>query len=527
MMSDVQQQKTQELAGINRTRVFVGTCLALLPTAFSFVLVSNILNQLKAEFILTNYEVGLIGGAALWGMCVSLLLIGPFLERIGLKNGAIGAFGGHLVGVTLFLAAYPFAGVPAAFWILFLGAIGMGFGNGMIEVTGNPLVASLYPEDKTIMLNRFHAFYPGGMVVGGVLGWLMVQAGGVGPINIGHWTWQMAVVYIPVIAYGILLLPESLPETERERAGVPIREMFRYTLTHPLFWLLVVLKLGTLSLEMGAMRWIPEVLQAAGIHGILILAWISGIMALLRFFAGPFVEKLSPTGMLLGASLVTGTGLYMFALLEPTATAVMVAATVFALGVAFFFPTMVGLLSEQLPRAGSLGMVLMIGFGFIAGGAAAPIMGYIADGYLPEALPEQKTVKILKTVEERFPKYAEKAEAASGNPEALAELGYRAEEVRSVVNQAEAALVQYQEEGELEGNLVGNALRSLYDLGLEQEQKLTERAYSILRPAENYGGRMSFWWLAPVAFVIAAVFAVMFIQDQRRGGYQTQQIQNE
>lgn len=527
-MPDVQQQQqTQELTDINRTRVFLGTCLALLPTAFSFVLVSNILNQLKAEFILTNYEVGLIGGAALWGMCVSLLLIGPFLERIGLKNGAVGAFGGHLLGVTLFLAAYPFAGDPVAFWVLFLGAIGMGFGNGMIEVTGNPLVASLYPDDKTLMLNRFHAFYPGGMVVGGVLGWLMVQAGDIGAMNIGHWTWQMGVVYIPVIAYGALLLPERLPETERERAGMSIGEMFRYTLTHPLFWLLVGLKLCTLSLEMGAMRWIPEVLQAAGIHGILVLAWISGIMMLLRFLAGPFVENLSPTGMLLGSSLLTGTGLYMFALLEPTTAAVMTAATVFAVGVAFFFPTMVGLLSEQLPRTGSLGMVLMIGFGFIAGGAAAPIMGDIADGYLPEALPEQETVEILETVEERFPTYVEKAEAASDNPEQLAELGYRAEEVQSVLDQSEAALTYYREEGELDGNLVGNALRSLYDLNLEQEQKLAQRAQEILRPAENYGGRMSFWWLAPVAFVIAAVFAVMFVRDQRRGGYQVQQLEAE
>lgn len=522
-MSDAQQ--SQELAGLNRTRVFLGTCLALLPTAFSFVLVSNILNQLKTEFILTNYEVGLIGGAALWGMCVSLLLIGPFLERIGLKNGAIGAFGGHLVGVTLFLVAYPFAGDPVAFWILFGGAIGMGFGNGMIEVTGNPLVASLYPDDKTTMLNRFHAFFPGGMVVGGVLGWLMVQAGAVGPIEIGHWTWQMAVVYIPVIAYGALLLPERLPETERERAGIPIREMFRYTLTHPLFWLLVALKLCTLSLELGAMRWIPEVLQAAGIHGILVLAWISGIMALLRFLAGPVVERLSPTGMLLGASLVTGTGLYMFALLEPTTVTVMAAATVFAVGVAFFFPTMVGLLSERLPRTGSLGMVLMIGFGFIAGGAAAPIMGDIADRYLPEALPEEETVTVLEEMEERFPGYVEKAEAAADDPEALADLGYRPAEAQNVLDQAETALAHYREDGALDGNYVGNALRALYDLNLEQEEELTERAYDILRPAENYGGRMSFWWLAPVAFVIAVVFGVMFIRDQRRGGYQARDIQ--
>lgn len=534
-MSDLSQeeptngdpQTSQELADINRNRLFWGICLALLPTAFSFVLVSNILNQLKAEFILTNYEVGLIGGAALWGMCVSLFLVGPFLEKFGLKNGSIAAFGGHLIGVTLFLAAYPFAGNPAAFWILFMGAIGMGVGNGMIEVVGNPLTTSLYPKNKTTKLNHFHAFYPGGMVAGGVLGWLMVQAGAIGPINIGHWTWQMAVVYIPIFAYGALLLPEEFPETERERAGIPIREMFRYTLTHPLFWFLVVLKIGTLGMEMGSMRWIPEVLQAAGLHGILVLAWISGIMMVLRVFASPFVEAFSPTGMLLGASVLTGSGLLMFALLEPTMMAAMASATVFAVGVAFFFPTMVGLLSERLPRTGSLGIVLLIGFGFLSGGAAAPIMGQIADSYLPEALPEQKTVAVLEQVEEHFPAYVKQANDAADNPEKLASLGYRAEEAQNVLNQAESALSHYREQDELDGNLVGNALRSLYELNLAQEEKLSETAYEILRPAENYGGRQSFFWLVPVAAVLAVVFAVMFIWDQKRGGYDAVVAQNE
>src|SRR5690625_5594506 len=85
---------------INRKKIFRGICLALVPTGFSFVLVSNILGQLKAEFILTNAQVGYIGGAALWGMAISLLTIGPFLEKIGLKRASIGAFVCHLAGVT-------------------------------------------------------------------------------------------------------------------------------------------------------------------------------------------------------------------------------------------------------------------------------------------------------------------------------------------------------------------------------------------------------------------------------------------
>lgn len=513
------ESNTTPLSDINRKKIFTGICLALVPTGFSFVLVSNILYQLKAEFILTNAQVGYIGGAALWGMAVSLLTIGPFLEKIGLKNATIGAFICHLAGVTFFLLGFPFAGEPSAFWILFMGAIGFGAGNGLIEVAGNPLTAALFPKNKTTKLNHFHAFFPGSMVVGGLLGWLMVQAGTVGPINIGHWTIQIAIIYIPIIIYGIMVLPEKFPKTETAEAGIPIGEMFRYTFTHPLVWGLIFLKMITLSLEMGPSRWIPEVLQAAGVHGMLVFVWISGLMAVLRLFAGTFVEKFSPTGMLLGASILTGTGLLMFSFIETGLLPLMIAATVFACGVAFYFPTMVGLMSERFPKAGSLGIVLLIGFGFFAAGGSNAIMGSIADSYLPDALNEQETVSVLEQVEERFPEYVMRAENAAGSPSQLAELGYRDVDVRNVLERSEEALEYYRQNNELDGVLTGNALRAIVDSNLEQEQALIDQAFSILRPADNYGGRMSFLWVGPVAFLVAIVFLVLYIRDKKQGGY--------
>jgi fucose permease len=512
---------------INREKLFWGICIALLPTAFSFVLVSNILNQLKTEFILTNSQVGYIGGAALWGMAISLLTIGPFLEKIGFKKATIGAFIGHLAGVTLFLVAYPFAGDPSAFWILFMGAIGFGAGNGMIEVSGNPMVAALFPNKKTTKLNHFHAFFPGGMVVGGILGWLMTQIGFVGSINIGHWTLQMAIVYIPVIAYGLMILPEKFPKTETEEAGIPFKEVVKYTLTHPLIWGLILLKLITLSLEMGPSRWIPDMLQAAGMHGILVAVWISAVMMVLRIFAEPFVEKFSPPGMLLGSSVLTGVGLLMFAFIESGTVLIMIAATVFACGVAFYFPTMVGLMSERFPRAGSLGIVLLIGLGFFAAGSSNGIMGQIADGYLTDGLETQETVSILEQVEERYPSYVEKAEEASENTEKLASLGYREADVSNVLNRAEEALAYYRSEGELEGNLTGNALRALADTQVEQESELAAEASQILRPADNYGGRMAFLWIAPLAFLVAIVFLIVYINDKKKGGYQAVSLTEE
>jgi MFS family permease len=121
-----------ETKAVDRKRLFAGICLALIPTGASFGLVSNVLVQMKQEFILTNYQVGLIAGAALWGMAISLLVLGPLLEGFGLKNGARLAFGGHLIGLTLLISAVFRAGDPAAFWVLMTGAAILAMGNGMI-----------------------------------------------------------------------------------------------------------------------------------------------------------------------------------------------------------------------------------------------------------------------------------------------------------------------------------------------------------------------------------------------------------
>lgn len=518
---------TSQADGLHRKRLFSGACLALFPTAFSFALVGGILGQLKTEFILTNADVGIIGGAVLWGMALSLIFVAPFLEKIGLRAAASGAFVGHLIGVTLFLSAYFFAGSPSGFWVLFLGAIGMGVGNGLIEATGNPMTAALYPERKTIKLNHFHAFFPGGMVVGSLLGWVMFQIGSVGGLDLGHWTVHIAVMYIPIIVYGAMILPLKFPKTETAEAGVPVGEILRYTLTHPIVILLIIIKMITLSLELGPMRWIPDVLTNAGMHGMLVFAWLTGLMAVLRLFAGPFVERLAPTGMLFCAAVLTGVGLILFSVFESGVFKLLFAATVFAFGVAFFFPTMVGLMSERFPKAGSVGIVLMIGMGMAASGTLQGQMGAIADRYMPEALDEQRTVSVLERVDERLPAYVDKAEAAAGDLDELAELGYRAQDVENVLEHNERALEYYRQTGELDGPLTGNALRAIKDSGLSQESELTAEAGAVLGPADNYGGRMAFRWVAPVALIVALFFAVMFLRDRKRGGYRAVKLESD
>jgi fucose permease len=477
-----------------------------------------VLVQLKQQFILTNYQVGLIGGAALWGMAISLIVLGPALEGFGMKNGARAAFAGHLLGLTLLIAAVTRVGDPSAFWFLMAGAAILAMGNGMIEVTGNPLAAALYPEDKTTRLNYFHAFFPLGIILGGLTGFALNNWGGV----LGYWPFQLGVIYIPILIYGYLLLTQPFPETENAAAGLPVGEMFRYTFTSPHFLLMLLMMAITTSLELGPMRWIPAVLQAGGMHGILVLVWISGWMVALRLLAHGFVERLSPPGLLLAASILTGGGLFLLSFVTGLWSA-LAAATIFAWGVAFFFPTMVGTVSERLPRTGSLGIVLTAGVGLgMAGALGVPLRGGLADRYLAEELPLAETEAVLQQVDQQFPAYIERAQRTAD----LAELGYRESEVQDALNATRVALDELARTGTVQNDASANALRVIAATAIPGEP-LVGQANGIVQPAEAIGGQKSFRYVAPAALVLIAVFGAMYMNDRRRGGYRAERLERQ
>ncbi|MEP7346457.1 MAG: MFS transporter, partial [Gemmatimonadaceae bacterium] len=502
------------MSDTHRKRLFFGICLALIPTGASFALVSNILVQLKQQFILTNFQVGLIGGAALWGMALSLLIMGPLLEGFGLKVGARLAFAGHLLGITLMIAAVTRVGDPSAFWILMAGAATLAAGNGMIEVTGNPLVAALFPEQKTKYLNRFHAFFPIGIIAGGIVGFVLATWGG----SFAHWTYQIGVIYLPIVVYGAIVLPREFPKTENAQHGIPVGEMFRYTLTNPLFILMLAMMAITTSLELGPMRWVPAVLQSGGLHGILVLVWISGWMVVLRLLAGHFVERLQPTGMLLGAAILTGSGLYLLSFASSTWGA-FAAATIFAWGVAFFFPTMVGVVSEKMPRTGSLGIVLTAGIGLgMAGAVGVPLLGKLADRYLAQSLPAS-TADVLQQVDQKFPEYVTRAQSTPDQ----SKLGYREREVSDALAATRTALAKLKETGNINNDETSNALRAIVGTAVPDEP-LVGQANGILQPAEAAAGQRSFRYVAPAALLLVLVFGVMFVGDRRRGGYRAVKI---
>jgi hypothetical protein len=165
-----------------------------------------------------------------------------------------------------------------------------------------------------------------------------------------------------------------------------------------------------------------------------------------------------------------------------------------------------------------------MGMGFFGAGASNAIMGGIADQYLPDALDEQKTVQILQEIDQRFPEYIAIAEQAEGDPQQIQQLGYTRTDLQNILSQAEQALAYYEQNGSFDSEHTPEALRALLAAGISQETELTDRAFAVLRPADNYGGRMSILYISPAAFILALIFLGVYINDKRKGGYKVSKL---
>jgi hypothetical protein len=288
--------------------------------------------------------------------------------------------------------------------------------------------------------------------------------------------------------------------------------MVRGALLRPLFLILLLCMCITASLELGPNRWVPAVLEAGGIAGILVLAYINGLMAILRFFAGPVVHRLSPTGILVGSAVLSGIGLYWFSFAESVAMAFL-SATVFAVGICYFWPTMLGVVSERVPKSGALGLALMGGTGMlIVGVVTSPQMGRVADGYLHDQLDPAQTRAVLQRVVNVYPA------AAADQPEAIRD------DAAAAVDAARAVLATT--DGLPPGD-TASALRTAIgsNPGGDDADAVVSDIQAILNPADNYGGRMSFRYVAPWSVVIILVFGILYLRDRAGGGYKVETIE--
>lgn len=357
-------------ANIDRKKLFLASRIALITTAMTFAFRASLEGVWGHEFSLNREQVGWIFSPAFWGFTLAMLFGGPLCDWLGMKRLLGLAFIGQLAGIIIYLTAKD------ASW-LFAGTVCIGIGNGMVEAACNPLVVSLYPEKKTVMLNRFHVWFPGGIVVGGLVSYAMTnwwQA---------DWRVMIATLFVPLFIYGFLFLKLKFPPTERVSSGVSTKQMFKACL-HPLFLVMLACMLLTAATELGTNQWLGALLQGAGISGILILVLINGIMALGRSFAGPVVHRLNPTGMLIFSMLFTAIGLVLLS--KTSGSMAVVAAIVFAIGLCFVWPTMLGFVAEYLPRTGALGLSLMGGGGMLSVALIVPLMGKWYDSFRATAI---------------------------------------------------------------------------------------------------------------------------------------------
>lgn len=347
---------------IRKALLFNASCLALVVTALAFGTRGGFITPWMEEFSLTATQVGWIVGTAFWGFTIAMVIFGPLVDIIGIGKVIAIAFCCHVVGLIMTIFA-------SGFWTLFFSTLLIGIANGSVEAACNPLITSLYPKDKTAKLNRFHMWFPAGIVIGGLLVYFMNKAG-------WGWRYQTAVMLLPTIGYGLLFFNKQFPQTERVTTGATYKDMLKACVS-PLFLFMAFCMLFTAATELGTNQWIAALLESVKAPGILLLVWVSAIMALARLVAGPVVHKLSGIGVLLFSAVFAGIGLYLLSISSGWWT--FGAAAVFGLGVAYFWPNMLGVVAEKVPTSGALGLAIMGGIGFLGGAIAQPSLGKIYD----------------------------------------------------------------------------------------------------------------------------------------------------
>ncbi|MFZ1495654.1 MAG: MFS transporter [Saprospiraceae bacterium] len=364
---------------MSREHLFRASCFALLVTSMTFAIRAGMLETLGKQFGLTTQALGWIAGAAFWGFPLAVIVGGWLCDIIGMKKLMVVASLTHLLGILLTIYS-------TGFWSLYISTLLIGIANGTVEAVCNPLIATLYPENKTTKLNHFHFWFPGGIVIGGLIVFFFNKLG---------WSWQlqMATMLVPLAIYTWLFMKEKFPVTERLASGISQSEMYK-SLGSPLFLFMILCMFGTAITELGTNQWIDLLLKNVTDNPILILVYISGIMALGRSLAGNIVHTISPSGVLFVSAILSAVGLALLS--SVSGTMVFVAAGIFAIGVCYFWPTMLGFVSENIPQSGALGLALIGAAGMFATSIFFPIMGKMYDQQLVNLLPSGADLALYK-----------------------------------------------------------------------------------------------------------------------------------
>ena len=551
----------------NPHRLLYAGFMAILASGVGFSIRAGILGQWSDQYGFTQSELGAITGGGLTGFGIIILLSALIADKIGYGALMITAFVMHLASAALTIAtgpAFAAGGKPAAFQCLFWGMFLFAVGNGICEAVVNPLVASLFPKQKTHYLNILHAGWPGGLIIGGLLsiaftgesifGWQPLAK----PLM---WQAQILCFLVPVFVYGIMLLGQRFPQSEASEQGVSYKNMLRELgilgggviclfigyflykdLTLP--WIAAVAVAGGLWLafsfatgfhlgpvllavmlvthalvgyvELGTDSWIGKITGAildSKQYGLMLFVYTSSLMFIMRFFAGPIVERTSPLGLLFASGVLGATGLTLLGNANSIQFCV-VAATVYACGKTFLWPTMLAVVSEQFPRGGAITIGAMGGVGMLSAGLlGGPGIGFQQDYYASEKLKAQPAVYELYKAENAnsFLMFdtvgldgAKVGVLADNGKEAVRALGVLKNDPK-----AEPKAVAEQEK------LVG---------WWNGASKTAEADKALVDGAGLYGGRMALKLTAAVPAVMALIYLSLMLYFKAIGGYHAKEV---
>jgi MFS family permease len=446
------------MAGQNHSRqLFLGCFLALVATAFGFVVRGAVLEDWALQFGLSEEQKGIINGVGLYPFAISIILFSLIIDRIGYGTAMVFAFIGHLVSTLMTIFAPNFA-------VLYVATFIYALANGTVEAVINPVVATIYKDNKTHWLNILHAGWPGGMALAGLLAIAVSLTGkSLGASLPGQlWQWQMVILLIPILIYGLLLFGLRFPVQERVEAGVSYREMlsefgwgsayivsfllimgisqiltvfdidpikwnhallyaiiptvlfaiFIHSFGRPMFVFLLLVMFLLATTELGTDGWIQDIMRAvldSPTSGTLFLVYTAVIMFVLRFFAGPIVHRISPLGLLAACSAIASAGLLWLGNAGASVGMLFLAATLYGFGKTFFWPTTLGLVSEQYPRGGALLLNAIAGVGMISVGTiGSTAIGTIQDAdfnrSVQAAMPDEHA-RLVATKQGLFSEY--------------------------------------------------------------------------------------------------------------------------
>ena len=364
-------------AAYNKARIFLLSVIALSTAGINSATQTAIAGDLQRVFFdpidkLRSAEmVGSVLGVAFLGFAFTIAIGSPLLDYIGMgRLLALSSFC-FITGTLAEIFAHNISQGPDVYWVLYGAMIVIGIGWGLVETVINPLTATLYPDEKTKRLNALHAWWPGGLIIGGL------ASIGLGALDIG-WQVKLALTLLPAATFGIVCLGTKFPPTERMASGISAGQMFREVL-RPMFLVWFASMFLTAATELAPGRWVDLALtRTVHMPGIALLVYVSGLMFVMRHFAGAAAHKLSPVGLLWVSCLLGSLGLLLLSVANSPITGLL-AATVWGTGVCYLWPTMLAAASERFPRGGALLMGLMGTAGTLSIYFVLPRMGQIFD----------------------------------------------------------------------------------------------------------------------------------------------------